>query len=109
MFLSDMDILNSSPRKVSQKLGVVGQFNQLNFDFTVQEIVMMNLESYAKRSYHSLSGGEKQGVILARVLAQQSRFLILDEPTNHLDIKYQLEILTWSVNWISECWPLFTI
>ena len=53
----------------------------------------VDLAHYAGRSYNSLSGGEKQRVILARVLAQQPEFLILDEPTNHLDIKYQLQIL----------------
>lgn len=121
VFLSDIDLIKSSPKTVSQKLGVVGQFNELSFDFTVQEMVMMgrtphkglletdtkedgsivnealrkvNLESYASRSYNSLSGGEKQRVILARVLAQQPSFMILDEPTNHLDIKYQLQILS---------------
>lgn len=120
VFLSDMDIIKSTPKSVSQKLGVVGQFNELSFDFSVQDMVLMgrtphkrlletdtkedyaivnaalrkvNLEAYASRSYNSLSGGEKQRVILARVLAQQPEFMILDEPTNHLDIKYQLQIL----------------
>lgn len=121
VFLSDMNLLKTSPKTVAKQLGVVGQFNELSFDFTVREMVMMgrtphkgmlesdsrqdyrlvdeamsrvNLQSYADRSYNSLSGGEKQRVILARVLAQQPQFMILDEPTNHLDIKYQLEILS---------------
>ncbi|MGL6221754.1 MAG: ABC transporter ATP-binding protein, partial [Lacrimispora sphenoides] len=54
----------------------------------------VNLEKYADRSYLTLSGGEKQRVILARAIAQEPKFLILDEPTNHLDIKYQLQILS---------------
>lgn len=121
VFLGETDVLKSSARMISKDMSVVGQFNELSFDFTVREMVMMgrtphkhlmeldnkqdyqivadslervNLTEYADRSYLTLSGGEKQRVILARAIAQRPQFLILDEPTNHLDIKYQLQILT---------------
>ncbi|MEC0182212.1 ABC transporter ATP-binding protein [Paenibacillus peoriae] len=120
VFLDDMDVLKTSEKKVSQQMGVVSQFNEMHFDLTVQQMVMLgrtphkkmlesdkqadydiveealtrtNLLEYRNRSFLSLSGGEKQRVILARTIAQQPGFMILDEPTNHLDIRYQLEIL----------------
>lgn len=47
----------------------------------------------ADRSFATLSGGEKQRVLIARTLAQHADHLLLDEPTNHLDIRYQHDIL----------------
>ena len=121
IYLGDLDVVKSEPKSVSRVMGVVGQFNDLSFDFTVQEMVLMGRTPYKKfmegdseedyrivrdaleqvsfsgyenRSYLTLSGGEKQRVILARALAQQPSFLVMDEPTNHLDIKYQLQILS---------------
>lgn len=120
IYLNDTNVLSTSPKKVAQSIGVVSQFNQINFDLTVYQMVLLGrtphkkymetdnsidheiteealrttgLLSYKNRSFLTLSGGEKQRVILARTIAQQPKFLILDEPTNHLDVKYQLEIL----------------
>ena len=119
IYLGNINILEESYKEIFKSMSVVGQFNNIDFDFSVYEIVMMGrtphksffedndeydrkiverainkvgLSKYKDRSYLTLSGGEKQKVILARAIAQSPEFLILDEPTNHLDIKNQLEL-----------------
>jgi len=44
-------------------------------------------EKQAKSPVKSLSGGEKNRLLLAKLLARQSNFLVLDEPTNDLDME----------------------
>jgi len=52
-----------------------------------------DLEKYRRQSPHYLSGGEKQKLAIASVLAMQPRYLILDEPTSLLDPRSRNEIL----------------
>lgn len=108
-----------SRRDLARRLAVVPQETHATFDFTVLDIVLMGryphlgpfelegaddlaiardalaatgtlgLES---RQFATLSGGEKQRVVIASALAQASDLLLLDEPTASLDVGYQLEV-----------------
>jgi len=116
--LDGKNLLTMGKKEIASRVGVVSQENHIPFSFTVEEIVAMGrtphkklfqgdnkkdkeiiqnalrrfgLLDMAKRDYRQLSGGEKQRVLLARVVAQESDFLFLDEPTNHLDIGYQIQ------------------
>ena len=120
IFLNERDILDFSYKKMAGEMAVMAQENHVEFDFEVREMVMfgryakkkflqgdssadrklcekclqeVGLSGYEHRSYLSLSGGEKQRVLLARVLMQESAFIVLDEPTNHLDVSYQYQIM----------------
>lgn len=118
--LKGKDIKELTKKERAKNIAVLAQEEEYNFDFLVEEVVEMGrypyksiFEGYSKddrelsiemlekvgmkkyigKSFKNLSGGEKQRVLIARALTQQSEILILDEPTNHLDISSQLQIL----------------
>lgn len=118
VYIDDKNIYGMNNKELSKLLAVVMQEHSLEFDFSVKEIVSMGrlshmkrfssidddeivkqslknvgLQNYADRSFLSLSGGEKQRVMIAMALCQNTELIVLDEPTNHLDIKYQLSII----------------
>ncbi|HKV99409.1 MAG TPA: ABC transporter ATP-binding protein [Vicinamibacterales bacterium] len=122
--LDGADLGSFRPTSLARRIAVVPQETSLAFDYTALEIVLMGryphlgafeiegphdlamaeaaLEStgtrgLAERAFRSLSGGEKQRVIIASALAQTADgegagLLLLDEPTASLDLRYQLEI-----------------
>lgn len=117
--LDGVDLSRLSRSMMARRMAVVPQETHLAFDFTVLEVVLMGryphlgtfevegprdlalarraLEAtgtgaFEDRLFATLSGGEKQRVVIASALAQSAEVLLLDEPTASLDLGYQLEI-----------------
>jgi iron complex transport system ATP-binding protein len=117
--LDGVPLATLSRRDLARRVAVVPQETQVTFDFSALEIVLMgryaHLGAFAlegpddvtiarkalastgtaaleARQFATLSGGEKQRVVIASALAQSSDILLLDEPTTALDIGFQFEI-----------------
>ena len=120
VYLNGTDMNRMTAKEIARQMAVVAQENQVNFDFSVMEIMLIvryakrpllsadspediqrceealaavGMLDFKNRSFLSLSGGEKQKVLIASAFARNPELIILDEPTNHLDVGYQFLIL----------------
>jgi cobalt/nickel transport system ATP-binding protein len=109
ILLDGEDIKNLSSKEIYKKMGLIFQnpddqlfattvfedvaFGPINMGFPENEIVhhvkdalkVVEMETYAKKSIHHLSFGQKKRVCIAGLLAMGHEILLLDEPTDGLD------------------------
>jgi iron complex transport system ATP-binding protein len=77
----------------SPHLSLWGFESPADEEITLEALEMMQLTRYLNSRVSEISGGEKQRLLLARALVQQTEILLLDEFTANLDINYQVELL----------------
>lgn len=76
------------------RLSLFGSISQTERDEVSKAIAVVGLSANTCAPFETLSGGEKQRCLLAKVIVQKPQILLMDEPTNHLDINYQVEIMS---------------
>lgn len=112
--LDNNKLSNYSNQQLSQKIAIVSTNQQFDLNLTVSDILALGRIPYLnllgklmskdiavinkhtnsldiadllKKYFYQLSDGQKQKVLIARALIQETPIIILDEPTAHLDIK----------------------
>ena len=74
-------------------LGPLAKEGTRDREAAARSLARLDLLPFAERRLGTLSGGEKQRVVVARALAQEARIVLLDEPTAALDIGHQQQAL----------------
>ena len=119
-FIADVDVKSIKPHQYARLLSLVltdkinvgamtvmdivsiGRYPYTNYfarleardhEMIEQSLESVHLSSYKNRFFHELSDGEKQRVLIAKALAQDTPLIMLDEPTAHLDLPNRVEIM----------------
>lgn len=120
ILLNDRDIRLFNSAGLARAISYVPQAKSYSYQYTVEDMVLMGRASHIARFskpkkndidiackalerigisglrhkyYSELSGGEQQCVLVARAIAQESKFIIMDEPASNLDLKNQKKLL----------------
>jgi iron complex transport system ATP-binding protein len=118
VFVAGTDLSKTSYVERARLIGYLPQFHDPVFPFTVEEVVLtgrtsqifltpasedydkveqalktVDIEALRQRPYTELSGGERQLVMITRIIAQSPRMILLDEPLSHLDLSNQVNLL----------------
>ena len=92
------DVRNMSVRELvslgrSPYTGFWGTYTDEDLRIVDEAIEMVGITDLTRRPVHTLSDGERQKVMIAKALAQQTPVIFLDEPTAFLDYPSKVEVL----------------
>ncbi len=92
------DVRNMAVRELvslgrSPYTGFWGRYSKDDLRVVDESIALVGIEALSLRMVHTLSDGERQKVMIAKALAQQTPVIFLDEPTAFLDYPSKVEML----------------
>lgn len=121
ILINGIDIKEIDIREMAKLVAYIPQSHYPSFNFSVFDMVLMGtsiqvsaisspgkkqiklvqaalerlgIEHLKNRGYTQISGGERQLVLIARALAQETKVLIMDEPAANLDFGNQVRVMS---------------
>jgi zinc/manganese transport system ATP-binding protein len=85
-----------------RRTGFFGGMGKAARDKIAQALAAVGLNGFENRSIGTLSGGQMQRMLFARVLLQDARLIVLDEPFNAIDAKTSADLLALVKRWHGE-------
>lgn len=84
------------------KRGLLGRFRAEDREAVRHALMAVGLEGFEKRPLDTLSGGQLQRALFARVLVQDADLILLDEPFNAVDAKTVVDLIALIKRWHGE-------
>jgi len=82
--------------------GVFGAIGRIERDAIERALAAVGLTGFEQRAISTLSGGQMQRMLFARLLLQDARVIVLDEPFNAIDAKTSADLLALVRRWHQE-------
>ena len=119
-YVDGQRVAELSARQLAERIAYIPQSHSPVFNFSVYDMVLMGTTAQtgsfaspgkrqrslanraldrlgifdlADRGYASLSGGERQLVLIARAIAQEAKVLVMDEPSAALDFGNRMRVM----------------
>jgi zinc/manganese transport system ATP-binding protein len=97
--ISVFDFVGTGLWRATGLFGGVGKAARENI---AQALAAVGLNGFENRTIGTLSGGQMQRMLFARVLLQDARLIVLDEPFNAIDTKTTTDLLALVRRWHTE-------
>lgn len=88
--LTCREIISSARYQFTNRLGILSSEDKLKVEDAIK---IVNAQDFAEKKFSQISDGQKQRVMLARSICQETQIIVLDEPTSYLDLHYKLELI----------------
>jgi zinc/manganese transport system ATP-binding protein len=85
-----------------RRTGLFGGMGKAEQQRIAQALAAVGLSGFENRGIGTLSGGQMQRMLFARVLLQDARVIVLDEPFNAIDAKTSADLIELVRRWHAE-------